>query len=166
MAVGIGLVTVLSRYLRRTKRSRSSQPGLHADTAPVNRRLRAGIKSPNRGKPGIQDAWDDVKHANLFTDVLSELQSASPVPLRANRLRSASVASDRYSVSEAGDSKSTPQLLGTMGEWRSLRLSLALPPLPLGHSLYQSAPLHNRSWQCAQIAKFFLLSASSRTGAS
>ena len=55
-------------------------------------------------------------------DALGEFQSSSPVPLRPYRTRSASVNSDRYSVSEiGGDSKSTPQLLGTMGELISLQ---------------------------------------------
>lgn len=53
-------------------------------------------------------------------DFLSEFQSASPVPQRIHRTRSASVNSDRYSVSEGADSKSTPQLLGTMGKFETI----------------------------------------------
>ena len=55
--------------------------------------------------------------ASIFPlDSLSEFQTTSPVPFRPHRTRSASINSDRYSVSEVGDSKSTPQLLGTMGK--------------------------------------------------
>lgn len=137
LTVGIGLVTLLSRYLRRTKRSRSQQE-LNPDAAMLGRRLRSGIRSPNRGKQPISLTDTLCLMATIsLTDILTEFRSASPVPLRAHRMRSTSVASDRYdrySVSEAGDSKSTPQLLGTMGE--SLRLSLAPPrPLPLGQTL-------------------------------
>jgi len=70
-----------------------------------------------------------------YLDALGEFQSSSPVPLRPYRTRSASVNSDRYSVSEVGgDSKSTPQLLGTMGELisqqqKSLFLSFFLSQL-------------------------------------
>lgn len=53
-------------------------------------------------------------------DFLSEFQSTSPVPQRIHRTRSASVNSDRYSVSEGADSKSTPQLLGTMGKFETI----------------------------------------------
>ncbi|XP_057381475.1 mitoguardin-like [Daphnia carinata] len=95
LTVGVGLVTLLSRYLRRRKRIRPTQPS-RLDAATLNRRLRSGFRSPNG-------------------DFLSEFQSTSPVPQRIHRTRSASVNSDRYSVSEGADAKSTPQLLGTMG---------------------------------------------------
>lgn len=65
--------------------------------------------------------------ADLFTD----FHSCSPVTQRPHRTRSASVNSDRYSFSAeaaaaatGGDSKSTPQLLGTMGESDNASVSL------------------------------------------
>ena len=48
LTVGVGLVSVLSRYLRRRKRIRPAQPS-RLDAATLNRRLRSGIRSPNGG---------------------------------------------------------------------------------------------------------------------
>lgn len=120
-------MAVLSRYLRRRKPSRPvpAGAGSRLDPAALNRRLRSGIKSPNAGNIFSLIYIITVHKTNtfllLFLDALGDFQSSSPVPLRPYRTRSASVNSDRYSVSEVGgDSKSTPQLLGTMGEFLSV----------------------------------------------
>ncbi|EFX84208.1 hypothetical protein DAPPUDRAFT_239277 [Daphnia pulex] len=88
-------------------------------------------------------------------DFLSEFQSASPVPQRIHRTRSASVNSDRYSVSEGADSKSTPQLLGTMVEdlrMAPIRLDAIVPGFPFHskeHTAMHRSTNENR-WYCAQ----------------
>lgn len=132
LTVGAGLVAVLSRYLRRRKRTRPAQSS-RLDAATLNRRLRSGIRSPNGGINLVcvhthkSLLWSTDKHVAFYflvflprPDFLSEFQSTSPVPLRIHRTRSASVNSDRYSVSEGADSKSTPQLLGTMGKFETI----------------------------------------------
>lgn len=126
LTVGVGLVAFLSRYLRRRKRTRPAQPS-RLDAATLNRRLRSGFRSPNGGINLVFSYNSDLLitcFIRIFSfraraDFLSEFQSTSPVPQRIHRTRSASVNSDRYSVSEGADAKSTPQLLGTMGKFET-----------------------------------------------
>lgn len=52
LTVSVGLVSILSRYLRRRKRARLPQ-SFRIDTAVLHRRLKSGLRSPNGGASNL-----------------------------------------------------------------------------------------------------------------
>jgi len=98
VSIGIGVVAVLSRYLKRSKRKRASLTSKN-DTVLLNRKLHSGIRSPNG-------------------DGLTGFPTINQISFPSRyRTRSTSVNSDRYSVSESVDLQSplSPQQLRALG---------------------------------------------------